>query len=578
MAAVGQYVGRVVAWSALAGTLVVLLAVPRTNDRLTTFATAAPRLAQADLVATLVLIGACLVGLVLQPTRPGTWAVGLAALVWTFPNWTGWLDGPHLVRSIGLALSAFMVPLLVHIALAAAGRDRRHRNALLALYALAAAVALARGLWYRPYVDVACFESCYARNVFLVDDRLDLVRRVGSAGLLGTAAAGVGLGVASARWLMAATPAGRRMRGPAFVAGVVLGGVLLTQSAVRWSRPRVDPTTALDARLYLALVGAVVLVAAAWAYGPVLDLWTRRELSRLVTGLGSAAEAGTVARVLASATGDPGIRLVYSLPSSGGYADATGRTLEPPPPGPGVTPLLRDDQVLAVVLHDADATDSERVRAACGPALLLALDNERLRAEGLAQLADLRASRARVVATGDAERRQLERNLHDGAQQRLLALSFDLRRAVTGATGTPSQRNGLGSAEQDARLALAELRELAHGIHPAVLEEAGLGAALSTLADTAGLPVELREVPRVRLPMGVERTAYVVVRDAVTAAASAGSEHVTVSVMVVDDDVVVEVTGLPQEPVVTIEDRVAGVGGHVEMGDCLLRAVIPCAS
>ena len=180
---------------------------------------------------------------------------------------------------------------------------------------------------------------------------------------------------------------------------------------------------------------------------------------------------------------------------------------------------------------------------------MLALDNERLRSEALAQLAALRASRARVVETGDAERRQLERNLHDGAQQRMLALSFDLRRAVADAR-VPESREVLVSAEAEARRALAELRDLAHGIYPAVLEESGLAPALATLADAAPVPVEVCEDLAMRLPPSVERTAYVVVRDVVAVAAATGSRGVDVTISLVAGDLVVEVLGTGPGPFV----------------------------
>ena len=276
--------------------------------------------------------------------------------------------------------------------------------------------------------------------------------------------------------------------------------------------------------MFLVLVGVVVVIAASWVYGPAVDLWTTRAVTELVSGLGSAAEAGTVAGVLAAASGDPGVRIVYRLPHSDGYADATGRPVALPPRGPGVTSVLRDDQELAVVLHDPGTTDTDGIRLACGTALKLALDNERLRAEALSQLAELQASRARVVRVGDAERRELERNLHDGAQQRLLALSFDLRRAVASATD-PHARDALVVAESESRAALAQLRELAHGIHPAVLEEAGLGAALTTLAESISLPVELRKVPVGRLPRDVEQAAYVIAREALAGAETNGAHR-----------------------------------------------------
>ena len=119
---------------------------------------------------------------------------------------------------------------------------------------------------------------------------------------------------------------------PALVAALLLGGVLLAQSMARWQHPSVDPTTSLDSGLYPALVAAVVFVAASWAYGPLLDVWTGRGVDRLVRGLGSAAEAGTVARVIAAATGDPSVQVMYRLPSSGGYADAAGTPSRPPRP------------------------------------------------------------------------------------------------------------------------------------------------------------------------------------------------------------------------------------------------------
>jgi signal transduction histidine kinase len=339
----------------------------------------------------------------------------------------------------------------------------------------------------------------------------------------------------------------------------------------------VDPNTSLDSGLYFAVVVATVLVATTWTYGPVLGRWTRRGIAQLVSGLGSAAAAGTVSRVIASVTGDPRVQVVYRLPSSGVYADAAGDPVDPPVVGPGVLPVLRDGQELAVVLHDPRVSSGESIKATIGTALLLALDNERLRSEGLAQLADLRASRARIVETGDAERRRLERNLHDGAQQRMLALSFDLRRAAADARA-PGAKEMLASAEAEARAALAELRDLAHGIFPAVLEESGLAPALATFADGAPVPVQVREEVGTRLPPKVERTAYVVVRDAVAVAIDSGSPAVEVTLRVVGGDLVIEVRGAGPGPFLAVEDRVDGSGGHVLVEPDRLRAVIPCAS
>ena len=208
----------------------------------------------------------------------------------------------------------------------------------------------------------------------------------------------------------------------------------------------------------------------------------------------------------------------------------------------------------------------------------MAIDNERLQAEVLAQLDDLRASRARIIETADAERRQLERNLHDGAQQRLLALSYDLRRATAEADagGEEDLAGVLRAARDDAQVALEELRDLAHGIYPAVLAEAGIGPALWTLADSARIPVEVSGTPEQRLPEAVERTAFVVVSEAVEAAERAGSSHVDVRAVSDDGRLVVEVAGAGPGPFVHIADIVGAVGGDISDNAELLRVEIPC--
>jgi signal transduction histidine kinase len=144
----------------------------------------------------------------------------------------------------------------------------------------------------------------------------------------------------------------------------------------------------------------------------------------------------------------------------------------------------------------------------------------------------LAASRARIVEAGDAERRRLERNLHDGAQQRLVALAVDL--TLIGAKlekDPPAARKTLTVAQDELRIGLDELRELARGIHPAVLTDLGLGPALRALAKRAPVPVEITELPEQRLASPVEAAAYYVVAEAITNVTKyARASHVTVSV------------------------------------------------
>jgi signal transduction histidine kinase len=232
-----------------------------------------------------------------------------------------------------------------------------------------------------------------------------------------------------------------------------------------------------------------------------------------------------------------------------------------------------------VVDHHAATVDLE---LETGAAVRLALENERLRAELLAQLHDLRGSRARIVETGDAERRRLERDLHDGAQQRLLALSYELRVARAGAEADGDIETAalLADATHEAHGALVELRDVAQGIYPAILGEAGLGAALATLADSAALPIEISETAPSRYAAPVEATAYLVVAEAIDDAARRGASFAAVSTVRDDERLVIQVADdgtARASPMTHIADHVGAVGGLLEVEPTTLRAEIPCA-
>jgi signal transduction histidine kinase len=217
-----------------------------------------------------------------------------------------------------------------------------------------------------------------------------------------------------------------------------------------------------------------------------------------------------------------------------------------------------------------------------GPAFTLALDNERLQAQSLAQLEELRASRARIVETGDLERRRLERDLHDGAQHRLLAASYEIRLATADAASSGDARTAamLSGALDETLAAVDELRELAQGLFPMILHEAGVAAALMTLADTAPLVVDTRQVPDERYPAAVELAAYLLVVEAVDDAHARQASSVTVRAHRDGDvlDMAVEDDGhQPLTALVRSADRVGALGGTLETGPNLRRAMIPCA-
>jgi signal transduction histidine kinase len=245
------------------------------------------------------------------------------------------------------------------------------------------------------------------------------------------------------------------------------------------------------------------------------------------------------------------------------------------------------------MLHDAALDDDPALVRAVAATARMTIENERLQAEVRAQLDEVRASRARIVEFGDAERRRVERNLHDGAQQRLVNLSLALGIARSQlATGSTEQMGAaLDEAAAELRLALAELRELARGIHPVILSEAGLGPALASLAERSPIPVTIGTVPPDRLPPRVEETAYYIASEALANAAKhARATAVTINARRLDGELLVEVgddgsgganpdgSGLRG-----LADRVAALDGHLHIHSpagqgTRITAELPCAS
>ena len=218
----------------------------------------------------------------------------------------------------------------------------------------------------------------------------------------------------------------------------------------------------------------------------------------------------------------------------------------------------------------------------------MALENERLQAELRAMVDELRASRTRLVEAADAERRRLERNLHDGAQQRLLALSFGLGLAETEDDAAPL-RAAVAEAKHELAVALEELRELARGIHPAILSERGLGAALESLAARSPVPASV-DVRVGRVAERVEVAAYYLVSEALANAvkhAQAGKLSITVLrtadliVVEVADDGVGGATAGKGSGLRGLYDRVAALDGKLFVssppgGGTRVRAELPC--
>lgn len=294
----------------------------------------------------------------------------------------------------------------------------------------------------------------------------------------------------------------------------------------------------------------LILVPLVFLYGLLTDRTAKTAIGDLVLRLEGDIPTGQLGAILADALGDPGLRIVYAAATGEGWVGTDGL----PVPDPAeqvdrhhrVTIVRRDHRPYAALIHDhaLSPTLVTGVASAAG----LAIENEWLHAELRAQLEEVRASRARIVAAGDLERRKVERDLHDGAQQRLLALALALRvarRQVSGLPGTSSTsaQDALDRADAELRSAIEELRELARGIHPAILTDEGLEPAVRSLAARATLPVEVvTDLPE-RLPAGTEATAYFAVSEALANVTKhARATGATVSVRAEGGELVVIIT------------------------------------
>jgi signal transduction histidine kinase len=258
----------------------------------------------------------------------------------------------------------------------------------------------------------------------------------------------------------------------------------------------------------MAIPSAVVTIG-------VLD-GIRAVLKRVTTFLLSSPPPADrmVRESLAEGLGDESLTVAYWLPEREVFVDDQGREVnvsEIISTGRVWTPVGHDGKLIAAIIHRPDLANSGIVQTA-GTAAVLQLENERLRADLRARLDELRASRARIVEVSDAERRRLERNLHDGAQQQLVALALQLRMARSKTTDEEGGKL-IDDALEQLNQALSDLRELARGIHPAILSDRGLEAAVSALAERQPLPTEIScELSR-PLEETVQATAYFVVAE-----------------------------------------------------------------
>ncbi len=391
------------------------------------------------------------------------------------------------------------------------------------------------------------------------------------------------------RWRGSA-PGQRRAFAPVFAVGSLTLALLLMELIVE----QANLSNTVADRITLAIFGSLACLPFAFLLGLLRAHFSHADaVSSVVGRLGGSGGRGALRNALAEALGDPTLELAYWVPDQDSYVDAEGRPMpvDSTPKGKIATTIDHEGRRIAAIVHDADLADESDLVQAVGAAAALTLENERLDAELLAKVEELRASRSRIVQAGYDQRRRLERDLHDGAQQRLMALGINLRLARDRIPTKPREAAELVDASlEELNEATGELRELARGIHPAVLTDRGLEAAINGLAGRSPVPVEVLETPDDRLPSSVESAVYFVVAEALTNVARyAQARTATVSVVRSNGEVEVEVRddgvgGADPEQgsgLRGLADRVAALGGglDLESGDgegTTLKARIPC--
>jgi signal transduction histidine kinase len=390
------------------------------------------------------------------------------------------------------------------------------------------------------------------------------------------------------RWLKASAVQ-RRAVAPVLVAGCA------TLAALVWTVSfdlLGDPLGALPAHVWFLTMATVPFA--------VLFVFLQRRLARgmvagLVVELGGSSASADLREALARALGDPSLELAFWFGAEKCYVDGDGRAVMLPDDDSGrrATLVERDGQPVAALIHDPVLEhNAELVRSVCAAASL-ALENERLQAELRARLVELQASRARLVGATDAERRRIERDLHDGTQQRLVSIAMSLGLLET---KLPAQATSVQPLVRETRealaLALEELRELTHGINPPLLVERGLPAALDELCRRAALPTHLDVAVERRLSDEVESAAYFMASEALTNAAkhshgrevrvAARDEGQRLTVEVSDDGIGGATTAAGGSGLRGLADRVEALGGRFTVSSppgrgTTLRAEIPCA-
>jgi signal transduction histidine kinase len=534
-------------------------------------------------------------GMAIWSRRPGNWLGPLMVAI-CFALLARQLRYSHdaLAFTVFFALGELGFALIAHSALAyPSGRvtDRSERRFLEVAYATALAFPLAILLVHDESVRLRYFDH-YPRTSLLLISGQD-----GLAGFLEDSYTVIAYGVLAAlfivlvaRRLRRSTPRARWVLTPVLVGVVVAALWAVYNSVIAFSA---GPRPSVAHNIFWWQIAGLIALPVALFFGLIRSRLAHADVGDLVLRL-EQTPPGEIRGALAEALHDPTLEVAFWLPERGGYVDADGLPVELPQDGHdrAVANLERDGEPLAALIHDPTLRYEPELIDAAAAAARLALQNARLQAELQAQLVKVKESRARIVAAGDEQRRRIERDLHDGAQQRLVALALDLKRAQGNLDGRADQdvERLLAAAADEVKVAVEELRQLASGIHPGILTQGGLSVALAALANKAPVPVTV-DANLDRLQPEIESTAYFVASEALTNVAKhAHASSASIRACVENGKLVIEVsdngvggaaadggTGLRG-----LADRVEAQGGRLRIespagGGTRVKGEIPCA-
>ncbi|MBA2313772.1 MAG: hypothetical protein H0V87_00155 [Chloroflexi bacterium] len=559
---------------------------------------APPQFLIADLVTGLTFVVAGLAAVWLRPGSPAGPMLLVSGALWYVGSYAP--SGQPVVTHLGFAFEAYYDLVLAALLLVMSSPAQRLQpRPLIAALATAMAVrSLGRLLLQDPVRLFGCAEC--PPNPFALWPDLAAFEGVEIASNLAIAGLAALVGLVALRRLLRSGPVWRRVRWPILLAG----GLAMTATAYNafeYARSTATGELLVElaepwAEIFSWLVfGARTLVPLGFLVATLRVRGIPGPLGPFAAGLERPGGAGVLGDVLRAALGDPSLHVLRPA-EAGTWTSEDGAPAALPGPGPvlgrAVTLVGPEDRPLAAIVHDSALLEQAELLEAVVRVLRLALENERLESELREQLQAVTESRQRIVTATEEERRRLERDLHDGAQQRLIGVTLALQqaRATADAEAVPEAlREQLDAAAGETTAAIRELRELARGIHPAILEDEGLGAAVAALARRAGIPVDVRLALDGRLPRLVESTAYFTIAEALTnTQRHAAASRATVRIAHAGGTLEIEVSDDGQggaEPergsgLRGLADRLMAIGGRLEVESgagrgTRVRATIP---